>query len=136
MKTTSKKAAAKFNSIVTGVVATGIVMSEFAHELADKPFVEASKADQLRELLTNTDRDAVEAILTELGLITAVATKAVTVSKSSLADAILDEEYARDVLRQRKDILARLMSECDMGTAYAGTKLQAYKTKHGLVNQK
>jgi hypothetical protein len=126
-----------FNKIVASTIITGVVCDQFIHDMLNAPVVaEVVTVDpivQLRTLLTDESID-VNALLIELGFVAAKAEKAI--SKNALAVSIIKEEYAKPQVATRKDILARLMNECGMGEAYAGTALQNYRKSNGYVTAK
>jgi hypothetical protein len=132
-KTRSTVAATLVDALVVAETATPIEIVEVAP--IEVVTVEVDKVAQLRALLTDETID-VTAVLTELGLVTTKSTKSKEASKQQLANALLEVEYAKPVVPQRKDLIALLMTNCNMGQAYAGTALQNFKEKRGLVNHK
>jgi hypothetical protein len=94
------------------------------------------KTALLRNLLTSSPASDVNTLLSELGFVVAKVVEVKAASKQQLANALLDIEHSKPVVAQRKDLITLLMTNCDMGKAYASTALQIYRENHGLVNHK
>ena len=132
----------KFNQIVAKSIDSSIINQEVISNMLHNEVVHneislvevVSKEEQLKQLLLDESID-VQSILLSLNLIVETTTKVLTQSKSSLSKILLDEVYNLPVLPRRKDIIQRLVDECGLTLAGAGTYLQLYKTKNGLVHK-
>ena len=121
------------SSIINQEVISNLLHTEIDHN--EVSLVEVlSKEEQLKQLLLDESID-VHSILLSLNLIVENSSKILTQSKSSLSKILLDEVYNFSVLPRRKDIIQRLVDECGLTLAGAGTYLQLYKTKNGLVHK-
>ena len=131
----------QFNQIVAksidSLVINQEVISDLFHNdievLEPQTIKVLTKEEQLKSLLQDESID-VHSILLSLNLIVET-TKVLTQSKSSLSKILLDEVYNLPVLPRRKDIIQRLIDECGLTLAGAGTYLQLFKTKNGLVHK-
>ena len=94
-----------------------------------------NKTELLISLLQDESID-VHSILLDLNLIVEKSNIVQSQNKSSLSKIILDEEYSCPILKQRKDIITRLMNECQLTYSGASTYLQNYKKKNGHVLEK
>ena len=129
----------QFKQIISKSIDSSIINHEvISNMLHSNKIIEVqtllSKEEQLKQILLDESID-VHSILLELHLIVEKSTKVLTQSKSSLSKILLDEVYNLPVLPRRKDIIQRLIDECGLTLAGAGTYLQLYKSKHNLVTK-
>ena len=132
----------QFNQIVAKSIDSSVINQEVISDLLHTEIIHnepqtitvLTKEEQLKSLLLDESID-VHSILLDLNLIVEKSNIVQTQSKSSLSKIILDEVYNLSVLPRRKDIIQRLVDECGLTLAGAGTYLQLYKTKNGLVHK-
>ena len=139
----------QFKTIISNVITTGQVLSDFRSDLLKKDEVdvnendlliveniEVNKTDLLKSLLNEVEKDIVNDLLIELGFISKKTEHVVTLSKNQLGILILDEIYSQQVILKREYILKRLQDELSIGQNYSSTMLQNYKKEKGLTNSK